>query len=64
MPPNAGLGQSDGPGTFRYCASVGVERRFRFDATKEKRRSTQSRGPRNSGASELMEARFLRSVGQ
>ena len=39
QPPKAGLGQSDGAGTFRHYAGLGVQRKYRFDASKEKQGS-------------------------
>ena len=37
--PIAGLGQSDGRGTFRYYGKLGVQRTYHFDAAKEKQAS-------------------------
>ncbi len=33
-PPHSGLGESDGPGTFRYYREVGIEKKVRFDKQK------------------------------
>ena len=52
--PKAGLGQSDGRGTFRYYADLGVERTFHFDCPKEKQGSMWFRSSewvRSRGAS-------------
>ncbi len=49
-PPTAGLGGSDGSGTFRWYKDLGVERKVKFDAAREKERPTPSQGPRSSGA--------------
>ena len=49
-PPAAGLGGTDGRGTFRKYKDLGVERKVKFDAAREKGRPTPSQGPRSSGA--------------
>ena len=49
-PPRAGLGGSDGRGTFRWYKDLGVQRTLQFDAAREKGRPTPSQGPRSSGA--------------
>ena len=49
-PPAAGLGGSEGPGTCRKYKDLGVERRVKFDAAREKGRPTPPQGPRSSGA--------------
>ena len=50
QPPKAGLGQSDGAGTFRHYAGLGVQRKYRFDASKEKQGSAWF-GSRGASAS-------------
>ena len=50
QPPKAGLGQSDGAGTFRHYAGLGVQCKYRFDASKEKQGSAWF-GSRGASAS-------------
>ena len=50
QPPKAGLGQSDGAGTCRHYAGLGVQCKYRFDASKEKQGSAWF-GSRGASAS-------------
>ena len=42
QPPAKGLGQSDGPGTFKYYKDTGCQMMLRFDASKVPPRGTQA----------------------